>query len=85
MISLKVDNLTYRTSDRDLEYLFEKYGKVKSIFELYSSNIQGPHFNLDWRHLHSTRQVQQGKSWICLCQVNILQQGFMLDFTQLLC
>ena len=32
MVSLKVDNLTYRTSDRDLEYLFEKYGKVGDIY-----------------------------------------------------
>lgn len=32
MISLKVDNLTYRTTDRDLEYLFEKYGKVGDIY-----------------------------------------------------
>jgi len=32
MISLKVDNLTYRTSDKDLEYLFEKYGKVGDIY-----------------------------------------------------
>jgi len=32
MVSLKVDNLTYRTNDRDLEYLFEKYGKVGDIY-----------------------------------------------------
>lgn len=32
MVSLKVDNLTYRTSNEDLEYLFEKYGKVGDIY-----------------------------------------------------
>ena len=32
MVSLKVDNLTYRTSDRDLEYLFEKYGRIGDIY-----------------------------------------------------
>ena len=34
MVSLKVDNLTYRTTNRDLEYLFEKYGEVKHIITL---------------------------------------------------
>ena len=28
MVTLKVDNLTYSTNEDDLEYLFEKYGKV---------------------------------------------------------
>jgi len=32
MVSLKVDNLTYRTSDRDLEYLFEKYGRIGDVY-----------------------------------------------------
>ena len=32
MVSLKVDNLTYRTSADDIEYLFEKYGKIGDVF-----------------------------------------------------
>ena len=32
MVSLKVDNLTYRTTNEDLEYLFEKFGKVGDIY-----------------------------------------------------
>ena len=32
MVSLKVDNLTYRTSSDDIEYLFEKYGKIGDVF-----------------------------------------------------
>merc|ERR1712004_448577 len=32
MVSLKVDNLTYRTSADDIEYLFEKYGKTGDVF-----------------------------------------------------
>merc|ERR1712241_1450511 len=31
-VSLKVDNLTYRTSADDIEYLFEKYGKIGDVF-----------------------------------------------------
>ena len=32
MYSLKVDNLSYRTKVEDLEYLFEKYGKIGDIY-----------------------------------------------------
>ena len=32
MVSLKVDNLTYRTSADDIGYLFEKYGKIGDVF-----------------------------------------------------
>ena len=32
MTSLKVDNLTYRTSDEDLKYLFNKYGEVGDVY-----------------------------------------------------
>merc|ERR1719347_1391491 len=29
---LRVDNLTYRTNEKDLEHLFEKYGKIGDIY-----------------------------------------------------
>lgn len=32
MYTVKVDNLTYRTVVRDVEYLFEKYGKVGDVY-----------------------------------------------------
>ena len=44
MTSLKVDNLTYRTTAKDPEYLFEKYGKVGDIYiprEKYSKESRG--------------------------------------------
>ena len=49
MVSLKVDNLTYRTTDRDLEYLFEKYGKVslKPCLKLLDSSSRPM---IPWNH-----------------------------------
>ena len=68
MVSLKVDNLTYRTNDRDLEYLFEKYGKViNQVLSAESLFLKA--FFVDWRHLHSKRQIQQGESWFCICKI----------------
>ena len=32
MISLKVDNLTFKTSNKDLEILFGKYGDVGDVY-----------------------------------------------------
>lgn len=32
MVSLKVDNLTYRTTPEDLRRVFEKYGEVGDIY-----------------------------------------------------
>ncbi len=32
MVSLKVDNLSYRTSPEDLRHAFEKYGDVGDIY-----------------------------------------------------
>merc|ERR1711953_442609 len=40
----KVDNLTYRTTNRDLEFLFEKYGKIGDIYiprDKYSKESRG--------------------------------------------
>ena len=44
MVSLKVDNLTYRTSIEDLRYAFEKYGDVGDIYsprDRYSRETRG--------------------------------------------
>ena len=32
MVSLKVDNLTYRTTPEDLRHAFEKYGEVGDVY-----------------------------------------------------
>ena len=68
MVSLKVDNLTYRTNDRDLEYLFEKYGKVIIVSSVLDRIKQVISF-LDRRYLHSKRQIQQGEPWLCICKI----------------
>ena len=44
MVSIKVDGISARASVSDLEYLFEKYGKIGDIYiprERYSKDNRG--------------------------------------------
>lgn len=44
MTSLKVDGITQRTAPGDLEFIFEKYGKIGDIYipkEKYSNENRG--------------------------------------------
>ena len=44
MTSLKVDGITQRTATGDLEFIFEKYGKIGDIYipkEKYSNENRG--------------------------------------------
>ena len=56
MVSLKVDNLTYRTTNRDLEYLFEKYGKVSRL--VFLTDI----FIIGMKYSRSETSTYQGTS-----------------------
>ncbi|KAF6029567.1 hypothetical protein EB796_012136 [Bugula neritina] len=62
MTSLKVDNLTYRTSTDDLKRVFDKYGEIGDIYiprDAYSMESRGFAFvrldisNAAFVYLHS--------------------------------
>ncbi len=73
MTSLKVDNLTYRTTCEDLRRVFEKYGDVGDVY------IPKDRFSRESRGFAFVRWVFRFKSLLTYLTVQFFPLDFMID------